>query len=170
MILPATTKVSSSGSEVQRVGSGNTCLVLQGQLCQLQAGTLTARSCTILRATTAVFDLALLHKNNSQQLRVFPEHWGMSPPAPRLVRDSRPHKTSAATKPASVSNCSSAASTTEPKGFLQWFPHSQFITLQHKLCGCPSWHFLGLSAWYWITSSKESCFIDVCSPPSKCCT
>lgn len=101
-----------------RVGSGNTCLVLQGQLCQTQAGTLTARSCTILRATTAVFDLALLHKNNSQQLRVFPEHWGMSSPVPRLVRDTCPHETSAATKPALVSNCSSA-STAEPKGFLQ---------------------------------------------------
>lgn len=104
----------------RRVGSGNTCLVLQEQLCQMQAGTLTARSYTILRATMVVFDLALLHKNNSQQLRVFPEHWGMSPPVPRLVRDSCPHKTPAATKPVTVCNCSSAASTAEPKGFLQW--------------------------------------------------
>lgn len=86
-----------------------------------------------------VFDLALLHKNNSQQLRVFPEHWGMSPPVPRLVRDSCPHETPAATKPASVCNCSSATSTTQPKGFLQWSPLFQFITLQHKLCECPSW-------------------------------
>lgn len=101
---PATTKVSSG--EVHTVGSGNTCLVLRGQLCQMQAGTLTVRPCPILRATTAVFDLALLHKNNSQQLRVFPEHWGMSPPVPRLVRDSCPYKTPAATKPASVCKCS----------------------------------------------------------------
>lgn len=101
---PATTKVSSG--EVHTVGSGNICLALHGQLCQMQAGTLTARSCTILRATTAVFDLALLHKNNSQQLRIFPEHWGMSPPVPRLVRDSCPYETPAATKPASVCNCS----------------------------------------------------------------
>lgn len=135
-----------------RVGSGNTCPVLQGQLCQMHAGTLTARSCTILRATMAVFDLALLHKNNSQQLRVFPEHWGMSPPVPRLVRDSCPHKTPAATKPVSVCNCSPGASTTEPKGFLQWSPPTQFITPQHQLCECPSCLFLGLRAWYRITS------------------
>lgn len=56
---------------------------------------LTVRSYAALRATEAILHVALLfHNNNSQQLGVLPEHWGMSspPPSPRLAGDFCPNQ------------------------------------------------------------------------------
>lgn len=105
---PAITKASSDGSEEGHAQDGlRQYLPCSPRMAMSDVDLwlgryLTARSGAALRATDAILHAALwFHKNNSQQLEVLPEHWGMSspPPSPRLAADFCPHQTPAAIIP-----------------------------------------------------------------------